>query len=84
MLMFGRRKDKNKTDITAPVESAQPDVHAADPGEDAALIAVIAAAVAAYLGTSQNGIVIRSLRRSASSTPEWGREGRAQQLYQQF
>ena len=79
--MFGRRKDKHKADaVSASIESAGADVRTEDP----ALVAVIAAAVASYLGTSQNGIVIRSLRRSASSTPEWGREGRAHQLYQQF
>lgn len=83
--MFGKRKNRDVADtVSAPVEpvsaSLEPEVREDDP----ALIAVIAAAVAAYLGTSQNGIVIRSLRRSTSSTPKWGREGRAEQLCQQF
>jgi len=79
--MFGKRKNRNTVDaVPAPVEPAEPEVRSGDP----ALIAVIAAAIAAYLGASQNGIVIRSLRRSALTTPEWGREGRAEQLYQQF
>lgn len=47
---------------------------------DSELIAVITAAIAASLGTSSNGIRIKSLRRSGSSTPAWGREGR----YEQF
>ena len=50
------------------------------PSGDPALIAVITAAIAASLGTSSNGIRIKSLRRSGASTPAWGREGK----YEQF
>ena len=45
---------------------------------DGALIAVLTAAVAASLGTSSNGVRIRSFRRSG--TPAWGKEGK----YEQF
>ncbi len=51
---------------------------------DASIIAVISAAIAAYLGTSSNGIVIRSLKRSRMSTPVWGIKGRNAQIYHQF
>jgi Na+-transporting methylmalonyl-CoA/oxaloacetate decarboxylase gamma subunit len=55
-------------------------IASAAPADDTALIAVITAAIANSLGTSSNGIRIRSLRRSGSSTPAWGQEGR----YEQF
>ena len=60
---------QSKTTAAAPV--------AAQPSNDA-LVAVITAAVAASLGTSSNGIRIRSFRRS--STPAWGREGKLEQF----
>ena len=47
---------------------------------DPALIAVITAAIAASLGTSSNGIVIRSLRRANSMTPAWGASNRVEQV----
>ena len=52
--------------------------------EDAALIAVIAGAVAVMMGTSANGIVIRSLRRSRTVTPQWGIAGRIQNINHEF
>lgn len=48
--------------------------------DDKELIAVISAAVAASLGTSSNGIRIRSIKRSGSNTPTWGRKGRIEQF----
>ena len=45
-----------------------------------ALIAVITAAIAASLGTSTNGIVIKSLRRSRPSLPAWGTNARIEQI----
>lgn len=47
---------------------------------DPALIAVITAAVAASLGTSTNGIVIKSLRRARPSLPAWGSSARIEQI----
>lgn len=46
-------------------------------GEDE-LVAVIAAAVAAYMG--RNNLVVRSIRRLESHTPEWGRTSRQEQM----
>lgn len=48
------------------------------------LIAVITAAIAASMGTSSNGIMIKSLRRSRTNAPAWGREGRNEQVYNRF
>ena len=67
---------------TAPAVASVP---AAQPaGDDDALIAVITAAVAASMGASSNGIRIKSLRRSQTSTPAWGVEGRNEQVYNRF
>jgi glutaconyl-CoA/methylmalonyl-CoA decarboxylase subunit delta len=52
--------------------------------DDNALIAVITAAIAASLGTSSNGITIKSLRRSGANIPSWGLEGRNEQVYNRF
>ncbi len=52
--------------------------------DDKELIAVITAAIAASLGTSSNGIIIKSLRRSGASIPSWGLEGRNEQVYNRF
>ncbi len=60
--------------VTAPA----PEAAATEAATDDALVAVLTAAVAASLGTSSNGIKIRSFRRSG--TPAWGREGK----YEQF
>lgn len=79
--MFGKRKTKIETaetkERTIPAESEIQ-------RKDTALIAVIAAAIAASLGTSTNGIVIRSLRRASASKPKWGEAGREQQINPQF
>lgn len=61
-----------------PVSTSTPEVQAS--ANDEELIAVITAAVAASLGTSSNGIRIRSLRRSDANTPAWGRKGRIEQF----
>ena len=47
---------------------------------DPALIAVITAAIAASLGTSSNGIVIKSLRRTRPALPAWGASARIEQI----
>ncbi|MBT3319772.1 MAG: hypothetical protein HN948_06105 [Clostridia bacterium] len=62
------------------VDKSEQAVADSPPSDDPALIAVITAAIAASLGTSSNGIRIKSLRRSGASTPAWGREGK----YEQF
>jgi Na+-transporting methylmalonyl-CoA/oxaloacetate decarboxylase gamma subunit len=60
---------KSITPTAAPVKN---------PTDDGALIAVLTAAVAAAMGTSSNGIKIRSFRRT--NTPAWGKEGKIEQF----
>ena len=50
----------------APVNTAAPAV-SADLSDDAEFVAVITAAIAAYEGTSSNGLVVRSIRRVQGS-----------------
>ncbi len=57
---------------------------AVKPAEDDALIAVITAAIAASLGTSANGIVIKSIERTGKNVPAWGARGRIEQVYNRF
>lgn len=52
--------------------------------EDDALIAVITAAIAASLGTSANGVVIKSIERTGQNVPSWGARGRIEQVYNRF
>jgi hypothetical protein len=81
--MFRKRKDKTDKVVNVPkMIVTEANAEEAEPG--AALIAAIAAAVASYMGTSANGIVIRSLRRSKPNIPKWGMAGRENQIYHQF
>ncbi len=61
--------EKSITPASAPVKST---------ADDGALIAVLTAAVAASMGTSSNGIRIRSFRRAG--TPVWGKESKLEQF----
>jgi len=54
------------------------------PAENDALIAVITASIAASLGTSANGIVIKSIERTGKNVPAWGARGRIEQVYNRF
>ena len=78
-----QRKEAQKAEKTA-APPAEPDtcMSAQLPADEnnPELIAVITAAVAASLGTSSNGIVIRSLRRSYGTTPVWGVSSRIEQV----
>ena len=63
-------KAKNDAPAPAPVPvKAAPAAPAAGPdlSGDAELVAVITAAIAAYEGTSSNGLVVRSIRRVQGS-----------------
>ena len=52
--------------------------------DDPEIIAVITAAIAAAMGTSSNGIIIKSLRRSSANVSSWSREARNEQVYNRF
>jgi sodium pump decarboxylase gamma subunit len=69
-----------KTSKTEPKEDSVNAMVSETTETDPTLIAVITAAIAASLGTSSNGIVIRSLRRANSATPAWGASNRAEQV----
>jgi len=85
--------DKPKTGISikpAAQESAKPVLKAESPAtapqpakkqqSDAEVIAVITAAVAAFLGTSADGFVVRSYRRTKAAKPSWNQAGRYEHL----
>ena len=52
---------------SVPVQAGTPAVTGPELADDAELAAVMAAAIAAYEGTSPNGLVVRSIRRVSSS-----------------
>ncbi len=64
---------------TAPAPAIQEKVESDD-----ALIAVITAAVAASMGKSANGIVIKSIKRTGQNVPAWGARGRIEQVLNRF
>ncbi len=79
--MFGRKKKntaqvlQGQNDSAVTLESDQSLM------SDDTLIAVITAAVALSLGTSSNGIVIKSIRRTGQIAPVWGVRGRIEQVF---
>lgn len=72
------KPDKKETLAVSPAaaEKLTDEEEVSDP----ALVAAIAAAIATTLGTSTNGIVIKSLRRTRPSLPAWGRSSRIEQI----
>ncbi len=74
------RKSARKSEAV----SAAPHAQAAKAADDTALIAAITAAVAASLGTSPNGIMIKSISRARQNIPAWGRSGRSEQICSRF
>ncbi|MGI5849326.1 MAG: OadG family protein [Christensenellales bacterium] len=71
-----KQKPATKPEATAIQTTKQDNV-------DHGIIAAITAAIAASIGTT-NGVMIRSLKRSRSNTPAWGKEGRSEQIYNRF
>jgi sodium pump decarboxylase gamma subunit len=60
------KKKKEKEQVQAATQDEKPAVQTEDdavPEEDLQLVAVIAAAIAAYTGTSTDDFVVRSIRR---------------------
>lgn len=81
--MLFKKKSKKKGDGAIPamneLKTAETAPAHADDGE---LVAVLAAAVAAVMGTSADGIVIRSYKRVGPSA--WKRSGRDFQVLNHF
>lgn len=67
---FGKKKEKPAA-APAPVSAAPASSPVVEEGDDLELIAVITAAVAATLGTSTDGFVVRSIRRKGNN--KWKR-----------
>ena len=81
--LLAKREAKESKSEKAEAKKAQPAPAipvSVSEGSDPALIAVITAAIAASLGTSTNGIVIKSLRRARPSLPAWGASARVEQI----
>ncbi len=64
------KKDKKEELVVAPVETV-PVVEEEELADDMELVAVIAAAIAAYEGTSTDGFQVRSIKRA--NTSKWKR-----------
>ncbi|WP_320047902.1 OadG family transporter subunit [uncultured Ilyobacter sp.] len=62
----------------APVQEEVPATN------DEELVAVIAAAVAAHLGTSTGNLLIKNIRKVADATPTWGKAGIVDQMSTRF
>ena len=84
--MFGRSKAAKEKKQAALAESERQERVETPvlPGIDPAVIAVIMAAVAASMGTSSNGILIKSIRRTKSNLPVWGFTGKIEQVTNRF
>ena len=84
--MFGRSKaakQKKKDTLAESVRQERVETPVM-PGIDPAVIAAIMAAVAASMGTSSNGILIKSIRRTKSTLPVWGFTGKIEQVTNRF
>ena len=63
--MFAKKEEKTAASAPAPVVAAPVVEEVTEEADDLALVAVIAAAVAAYEGqTSTDGFVVRSIKKS--------------------
>lgn len=76
-----RKQASTKTEKAAVLQKTAVSVATAKAADDDALIAVITAAVAASLGASSNGVVIKSIERTGQNVPAWGARGRIEQVY---
>ena len=66
---FGKKKEAAPAPAAAPAPVAAPAVVEEELVDDLELVAVISAAIAAYTGTSSDGFVVRSIKRS--TTNKW-------------
>lgn len=73
----GAAKTVTEQKITAPAAAVRTE-------SNDELVAVITAAVAASLGRSANGILIKSIERTGQNVPAWGARGRIEQVYNRF
>ncbi len=74
------KKEKPKAAAAAPAASAP--VASAAKEDDAELVAVITAAIAASLGKSTSQLVVNKITRIPDSMPAWARKGLSDQFTQ--
>lgn len=72
----GARAQAPEEAAPAPAQPAAPSQPAPQAAPDADLAVLAAAAIAAYLGTSADRLVVRSIRRIAPSETPWIQAGR--------
>jgi hypothetical protein len=80
--LFGKKSKKNKSTALPEKKEIETSEAALPQKDEKELIAVLSAAVAAMMGTSPNGIVIRSYKRVSPSA--WKRSGRDFQILNHF
>jgi len=65
-----------KAALPAPAPVALPPAAVQAAEDDQEIMAAIAAALAVYLGTTAEGLVVRSIRRIGANAPSWNVAGR--------
>lgn len=75
--LFGKKKKEDEK-IEERAVSYENTVVTEDADE---IIAVISAAIAAYLGEAERGFYVKAIRRIPNTTPVWGMLGRQEQAY---
>lgn len=82
-LLIGGKKKKEVVSVTesnANLERPIPLTVMMDEEDEIELVAVLTAAVAAYLGSSADRIVIRNVRRVQEQAPGWAKAGLLDQM----
>lgn len=67
----GQKPQKEIGERTVPIQAQMRPQPAAPQQDDGELVAVIAAAIAAYEGTSTDGFVVRSIRKASRKKERW-------------
>lgn len=81
-----RSSETPETVVSEEVKVTTPavDVKPAEDEMDEELVAVISAAVAAFLGRPASNLKVRSIRRLEPNAPTWGIMGRQDQINSRF
>lgn len=80
-IISNRGTVEKKTEIVEPENVETPPEVVSETAEDEGeLVAVISAALAAFMG-SENNLVVRSINRVEGTTPVWAKVGRQEQMY---
>ncbi|MDD2481358.1 MAG: OadG family protein [Lutispora sp.] len=80
-LLSNRGTAEKKTEIVKVEKVAEPAEAISTPAEDEGeLMAVISAALAAFMGSSSN-LVVRSINRVEGNAPVWAKVGRQEQMF---